>query len=41
MKSRQRLHTPAFASRHVPDENHRRERPPARTARAGPREVVP
>lgn len=40
MKSRQNLHTPAFASRHVPDEN-RRERPPARTARTGPREVVP
>ena len=40
MKSRQHTHTPAFASCRVPDEN-RRDRPPARTARTGPREVVP
>jgi hypothetical protein len=38
MKSRQHLHSPAFASRDVPDEN---QRPSAGTARTGPREVVP
>jgi hypothetical protein len=41
MKSRQHLHTPAFASRHVPDENRRRERPSGVMARTGPWEVVP
>lgn len=38
MKSHQHLHTLAFASRHVPDEN---QRPSVATARTGPREVVP